>query len=74
MLHHHVWRRHQMQRLALVAQLPARLPAASAPQALGLAWQSVARRGLAAVVSVLGQRALQRLHLIGQRRHVLPQG
>ncbi len=62
MLHHRVGRRHQVQRLAAMAQLPARLLAAAPPQALRLAPQPVARRRLAAVVAVLGQPRLQLLH------------
>ena len=63
MLDHRVGRRHQVQRLAAMAQLPARLLAAAPPQALRLAPQPVARRRFAAVVAVLGQPRLQLLHL-----------
>jgi hypothetical protein len=61
-LDHHVGRRHQPQRLAPMPQLPARPLAAPPPQALRLAGQAVARRGLAAVVAVRGQPRLQLLH------------
>lgn len=69
----HLGRRHQPQRCAAVAELPARLLAASAPQALRLARQSVARGRLPAVVPVLGQSRFQLLHAHDQRRHLFAQ-
>ena len=60
MLDHGVRRRHQPQRLAAMAQLPARLLAAWLTQALWLAPQPVARRWFAAVMAVLGQARLPR--------------
>ncbi len=72
-LHHGVGGRHQVQRLAAVAQLPARLFAAAPAQALRPALQSVARGRLAAVVAVLGRAGLQLLHAGQQGRHLRSQ-
>ncbi len=74
LLHHLVGRRHQPQRLAPMADLPARLPAALLAQTLGLARlspQSVAGGWLAAVVTVLGQPRLQFLHARHERRDLV---
>jgi len=63
MLDHLVRGSYQMQCLAAVAQLPARLLAAApALAARPLAPQRVARRWFAAVVAILGQARLQLLH------------
>jgi hypothetical protein len=73
MLHHLVGCRHQMQRLPTMSDLPTRLLAALRPQALGLAFQPVTTRRFGAVVAILRQPRLQRLHALQQRPHLLPQ-
>jgi hypothetical protein len=74
MLHHRVRRRHQVQRLAAMAQLPAGILAAASPQALRLGARPVARRRLAAVVAVLRQPCAQlgvlRCELLHLRRQL----
>jgi hypothetical protein len=63
-LDHHVRHRHQPQRLATVPHLPAGLLPPPAPQTFRLAHltrEPVARRRLAAVVTVLGQPRFQLL-------------
>jgi hypothetical protein len=67
MLHHLVGRRDQVQRLAPMPQVPAWLLAALLPEALRLAPQPVAARGLAAVVALLREPGFQVLHTRQQR-------
>jgi hypothetical protein len=69
-----VRRRHQVQRLAAVAQLPARLLATPTPLAArALARHWVARRRFAAVVAVFGEACPQLLVLRQQLLHLRPQ-
>ncbi len=68
MLHHLVRSRHQVQRLAPMPQLSARLLAALLAQALRLAPQPVTAGWLAAVVAILGQACFQLLHTRQQRQ------
>ncbi len=72
MLDHLVGRRHQVERLAGVPQLPTRLLAAAPPLAAGsLAAQWIPRRWSAAVVAVLGQPRFQLLHAREQPHNLL---
>ena len=74
MFHYRVGLGHQMQRLAGMAQLPARLPARLAPQAAGsrqLTLQPIRGGWLAAVVAVLGQPRLQITHPLQQHGNLL---
>jgi hypothetical protein len=73
MLHHLVGDRHQVNRLAPMAQLAARLLAALRSQALRRAPQPVAAGGLAAGVAVLGQARFQILDAGLQLCHELLQ-
>jgi len=73
MLDHGIGRRHQMQRLAVVPQLPARFLAARFAQALRLAPQPIAGGRFAPVVAVLGALCLQLPHPRQQHRHLLAQ-
>lgn len=62
-----------MQRLASVAQLPARFLVRAALRAARLARQPVARRRLPAIVAVLGQAPAQLPHLGRQGGDLAPQ-
>lgn len=76
MRHDRIGLRHEAQVAPTMPGLPTRLLAARRAQALRLAHradQPIARRRLAAVVTILGQPAFQVLHTCHQRLQLLPQ-